>query len=181
MHIGLHPASVKSFGKSMSVNLDANAFRAVMRQLASSVAVITARDGSLMNGLTATAVCSVSADPPTILACVNQSASAAELILKSRRFAINILAEGQEDIARLFSTSKLAPSERFSSASWSELMTGAPILDGAVVNIDCELADCIGRDTHYIFIGRIQAARSSHAPVLVYRDGEYRRLALPAS
>src|SRR3954452_2763735 len=88
-------------------------FKTVMRQVVSSVAIVTSRAGRIRNGLTATAVCSVSAEPPTMLICVNRRASAERIIAESGVFAINFLTQDQHRIARLFSTSKLRAEERF--------------------------------------------------------------------
>src|SRR4051812_36380917 len=81
-----------------------NEFKTVMRQVVSSVAIVTARAGKVRNGLTATAVCSVSAEPPTMLICVNRRATAESIIAESGAFAINFLTQDQHQIARLFST-----------------------------------------------------------------------------
>src|SRR6266550_3538397 len=93
-------------------------FKTVMRQVVSSVAIVTARAGKVRNGLTATAVCSVSAEPPTMLICVNRRASAESIIAESGAFAINFLTQDQHQIARLFSTSKLGAEERFAEGQW---------------------------------------------------------------
>src|SRR3954465_15006074 len=112
-------------------------FKTVMRQVVSSVAIVTARAGKVRNGLTATAVCSVSAEPPTMLICVNRRATAESIIAESGAFAINFLTQDQHRIARLFSTSKLRAEERFAEGQWESLVTGAPVLDGAVAAFDC--------------------------------------------
>ena len=75
--------------------VDETEFKAAMRQVTSSVAVVTASFGNLRNGLTATSVCSVTMEPPTMLVCVNRKARADALIAESRAFAINILADAQ--------------------------------------------------------------------------------------
>jgi flavin reductase len=152
-------------------------FKTVMRQVVSSVAVITARAGKQRNGLTATAVCSVSAEPPTMLVCVNRSATAEGIIADSGSFAINFLTEEQHGIARLFSTSKLGSDERFREGKWLSMVTGAPILDGAVASFDCRVEDRILSGTHHIYIGRVLAVTSLDQDALLYRDGSFRRLA----
>lgn len=158
----------------------ANSFRNVMRKLASSVVVITARAGSEKNGLTATAMCSLSTDPQSIVACINKDASATELVLQSGSFAINLLAEDQQEIAKLFSTPKLPADERFSSGRWHELKSGAPILRDALANLDCELATHFLYGTHYILVGRVLAIESREGRGLLYCDGQYRKLAMSA-
>jgi flavin reductase len=152
-------------------------FKTVMRQVVSSVAVITARSGKLRNGLTATAVCSVAADPPTMLVCINRSASAEAIIAEAGAFAINFLTEDQHRIARLFSTSKLSPEERFAEGKWVSMATGSPVLDGAVASFDCRVEDRVLSGTHHIYFGRVVAASSLDEEALLYRDGSFRRLA----
>lgn len=151
-------------------------FMSAMRQVASSVAIVTARLGHLCNGLAATAVCCVSASPPTMLVCVNRRASADPLIDESGAFAINFLAESQHAIARLFSTAKLTPQERFSEGGWIALATGSPILSDAVAGFDCRIESRIGAGTHRIYLGRVVGVTSLEHDVLLYRDGAFRRL-----
>ena len=152
-------------------------FKLGMRQVASSVAVVTSRSGRARNGLTATAVCSVCAEPPTILACVNRSASAEALIAESGSFAVNFLAEEQHNIARLFSKSKLHPDERFAEGTWVSMVTGAPVLDGAAASFDCKVVQRLEEGSHNIYIGRVLAVASIDTDTLLYRDGLFRRLA----
>lgn len=157
-------------------NVDAAEFKMAMRQLASPVGVITARNGNIRNGLTATAICSVSTEPPTMLVCVNRNASAEAIIAARGAFAINMLTDEQHNIARLFSTSKLSPDERFAGATWSEMVTGSPVLEGAVAAFDCIVEDCIPSGSHNLYIGRVVGVTSVDHDVLLYRDGLFRRL-----
>jgi flavin reductase len=152
-------------------------FKTVMRQVVSSVAIVTSRAGKIRNGLTATAVCSVSAEPPTMLICVNRRATAESIIAESGAFAINFLTQDQHQIARLFSTSKLSGDERFAEGKWESLVTGAPVLDGASAAFDCQVEECHLSGTHHIYIGRVVAATSLDQHALLYRDGSFRRLA----
>lgn len=151
-------------------------FKLGMRQVASSVAIVTSRAGGRRNGLTATAICSVSAEPPTVLVCVNRNASAEAIIAESGHFAINFLAEEQHNIARLFSKSKLDAAERFGEGSWLSMVTGSPILDGAVASFDCEVEAQIPAASHHIYVGRVVAVVSSSQNPLLYRDGLFRKL-----
>ena len=152
-------------------------FKTVMRQVVSSVSIVTARCGRIRNGLTATAVCSVSAEPPMMLICVNRRATAEGLISESGAFAINVLTEDHHQIARLFSTSKLGADERFAEGKWVSLVTGAPVLDGAAAAFDCQVQERIVSGTHHIYIGRVVAAASLDQHALLYRDGLFRKLA----
>lgn len=152
-------------------------FKTAMRQVAASVAIVTARSGQVRNGLTATAVCSVTASPPTMLVCINRGASAEALIEESGAFAINFLTDEQHQVARLFSTSKLGPEDRFAEGRWLSLQTGSPILDGCVASFDCQVESRIVAGTHHVYLGRILAVTSLDQEILLYRDGSFRRLA----
>ena len=102
-------------------------FKAGMRQLAASVTVITAAHDGTKDGLTATATCSVSADPPQLLICVNQLASAYGLIRDAGSFGVNILAREQEDIALRFAgMDDTERGDRFGLGTWTRIATGAP-------------------------------------------------------
>jgi len=152
-------------------------FKLGMRQVVSSVAIVTSRAGGIRNGLTATAICSVSAEPPTVLACVNRNASVEAIIAESGNFAINFLTEEQHNIARLFSKSKLGADQRFGEGTWLSMVTGSPILDGAVASFDCEVQERIPAASHHIYIGRVVAVASTDRNTLLYRDGLFRKLA----
>jgi flavin reductase (DIM6/NTAB) family NADH-FMN oxidoreductase RutF len=152
-------------------------FKLGMRQVVSSVAIVTSRAGRIRNGLTATAVCSVSAEPPTVLACINRNASAEAIIAESGNFAINFLTEDQHNIARLFSKSKLDADLRFEEGVWLSMVTGSPILDGAAASFDCEVQERIPAASHHIYIGRVVAVASNDRNTLLYRDGLFRKLA----
>lgn len=152
-------------------------FRTAMRQVASSVAVVTGMDGDARNGLTATSVCPVAVTPPTLLVCVNEEASALPLITASGAFAVNFLSEDQHPLARLFSTAKLGADARFAHGRWHALETGAPVLDGAVASFDCRLEECIRYASHSLLLGRVVATAILGESGLLYRDGLFRRLA----
>src|SRR5258706_20696 len=105
---------------------DEQLFKAAMRRVASTVCVLTTEYEGRRWGLTATAVCSLSAEPPSLIACVNRDAEAHEAITLSRRICINVLAEEQIEIAQRFSGLFGHRGEhRFEGADWYNLATGA--------------------------------------------------------
>jgi flavin reductase len=171
------PAFSRPAGGSACAIVPEHEFKLGMRQVTSPVAVVTSRSGRMRNGLTATAICSVCADPATILVCVNRNASAEALIADSGSFAVNFLTEEQHNIARLFSKSKLHPDERFAEGTWVSMTTGAPVLEGAAASFDCKVVQCLEEGTHHIYIGRVVAVASMDTDTLLYRDGLFRRLA----
>jgi flavin reductase (DIM6/NTAB) family NADH-FMN oxidoreductase RutF len=150
-------------------------FKQAMRHLAGGVANIATEHAGRRAGLAATAVCSVSADPPTLLVCINSGASAHEPIRASGRFSVNLLASGQDSIARCFSgETGLKVEERFTAGDWSPLVTGAPVLTGALVSFDCHLTELVTMATHSVFFGTVAdiAFRSATRP-LIYAHGTY--------
>ena len=153
-------------------------FKAGMRQLAAGVTVITATHNESKDGLTATATCSVSADPPMLLICVNQLAGAHQMIRDAGSFGVNILARDQEDIALRFAGMDDAGREdRFGLGTWTKIATGAPILKDALAGFDCTISEQVDAGTHSIFIGRIVGIIHQQGAPLLYGNGAFTGLA----
>lgn len=148
----------------------ADDFRAAMRLLAATVNIITAGDGPTRRGLTATAVCSMSVTPPSMLVCVNRFGEAHRAITETGAFCVNILSDDQRDVALRFAGQTGTGEDKFTPYGWTRLATGAPALDGAMVNLDCALASVTETESHSIFIGNVQALRfgPSVQPLLHY-------------
>ena len=159
------------------VTADLADFKEGMRQLAAGVTIVTTAVGGRRNGLTATAVCSLSAAPPMLLACVNREAGAHDPTLQSRVFCVNVLAEKHLDLAAQFaSSSRLG--ERFTTGNWGTLATGAPVLIDALASFDCLLGQTLKAETHTVLVGRVQAVRSDAAQEpLLYSRGTFGTLA----
>jgi len=156
-------------------------FRRGMRQLAASVTIVTVVRDDMREGLTATAVTSISAEPPHLLVCVNASATAHEHMHKTGAFCLNVLAREQEPIAKRFAgMDGSSRTERFDLGQWSQLTTGAPALEGALANFDCIVVREIEAATHTIFIGRVLAIRTRQGQPLIYGDGQFTGLTLPS-
>jgi flavin reductase (DIM6/NTAB) family NADH-FMN oxidoreductase RutF len=158
------------------MSIDASAFKKGMRHLAASVTLITTCEGKMRGGLTATAVCSVSAEPPQILVCVNKTASAHDAIGAAGFFCVNILAPDHRKIAERFAgMDGVEGDARFGDmGEWSTLSTGAPVLKGCPVSFDCKLVSEVSAGTHTIYIGQIvDIALDAAALPLVYADGNF--------
>ena len=158
------------------MNMDTGAFKKGMRHLAASVCLITTRHGAERGGLTATAVCSVSAEPPQLLVCVNRDASAHPLIVASRIFAVNVLAPCHRPIAERFAgMDGVEGDARFVDlGDWRTLQTGAPVLHGCPVTFDCKVVNTTVAGTHTIVIGEILdvALDAANLPLL-YAQGAF--------
>jgi len=132
-------------------------FKSGMRRLAAGVSVITTSLHSEWYGLVATSVCSVSLEPPSLLVCVNRSASSHDAIHAAGHFCVNLLRQDDDDVARRFSNSQFRQ-VRFTEREWRTLETGAPALVGALASFDCEIETTIPSGSHTIFIGNVKAA-----------------------
>lgn len=156
--------------------MDAASFRSAFRTYAGGVTIIATGKGSgQRRGLTVTSVCSLSDDPPTLIACVNAGAAAHPFIRAERCFSVNLLSAGQEQLAECFAgKTSFVNEERFAFGKWSVLMTGSPVLDGALANFDCELVEEYTRETHSIFVGLVREVRiQAESDPLIYMDGKY--------
>jgi flavin reductase len=149
-------------------------FKAAMRGLAAAVCVITTRHETLANGMTATAVCSVSADPPSILVVVNKSNRSHALIRDSGVFAVHILSKDQERLATHFAG---RPESPFVGVPVRFGVTAAPMIENCETVLDCVVGAGTDFGTHTIFVGRIVAARYSVAEPLLYCYGRFGSMA----
>jgi flavin reductase (DIM6/NTAB) family NADH-FMN oxidoreductase RutF len=149
-------------------------FRAGMRQLAAAVNVITCGTKPDRHGLTATAVMSLTAEPPQIGVAVNKSASAFEHIRTNAHFAVNVLSKHQVDVATAFSNATGPKGDtRFATGEWSTISSGAPTLEHATVVFDCTLAREIDLGTHVLLVGSIEAVKVNANEPLLYMDGTW--------
>jgi flavin reductase (NADH)/flavin reductase len=157
--------------------MDKDTFRAAMRQVAGAVTVVTTRsvDGE-PRGVTATAVCSLTVEPPSVIACINRDTWVGQIAPESGNFCVNVLAKAQQPVAETFAgRSALAGAERFQVGDWQDADTGAPVLDGAIASFDCELEKAVDFATHVVLIGRVRRTVSDNpdAEPLVYVGGAF--------
>ncbi len=153
-------------------------FKGAMRQLASGVALIGATNLNSRSAITATAISSLTAEPPTMLACINRNSSIHALIHCSNRYTVNILDDSQRDIAELFGGMAVAKGEdRFDLAgtNWS---TGSWLfLEEALAVIHCRLIRSIDVATHSVVIGEVVDVRYDvNRSPLVYSNRAFTRL-----
>lgn len=150
-----------------------------MRHFAVGVSIITARHGESRAGLTATAVCSVTADPPRLVVFVNKNVAASEVILNSGALCVNVLAGDQEEVAKAFAgmIEGVHGDARFEHGRWLELTTGAPALDGSLANFDCRVIKVFDESTHNAFLCEVLATcERNDGEALIYLNGGFRRI-----
>lgn len=158
------------------MTVDGGALRRVAGRFPTGVTVVTAAtpDGRPC-GLTVNSFASVSLDPPLVLVCVSRSARAFSCVEAAGRFVVNVLAEGQETVARVFAS---RAEDKFRAAPHHSSPGGVPILDGVHAWIECEVAARHpGGATHTIYVGRVTAVGAGRGRPLVFHRGHYVRLA----
>ncbi|HEY3772069.1 MAG TPA: flavin reductase family protein [Solirubrobacteraceae bacterium] len=152
-------------------------FREVFGRFATGVAVITSTGSVGSGGMTANAICSLSLDPLLALVCFENRARTLPIVREAGRFAVNVLAAEQEELAGVFA-SKLPEAEKLDAVAHT-LRDGVPVLDGVLAWATCELRELIAGGDHTIAIGQVcslgLAEREGTEPLLWYA-GTYRAL-----
>jgi flavin reductase (DIM6/NTAB) family NADH-FMN oxidoreductase RutF len=149
-------------------------FRSVMSHFASGVSIITTRHEGIDYGLTASAISSLSLDPPMLLICVNKSSQTREAIEASRVFAVNILRENQSEVARQFASSR---PDKFAGLSVSYGALDIPILNDMLATIECRVTEIVPGGTHAVFLAEVETAQATEGMPLTYFRGRMGRLA----
>lgn len=155
-----------------------------MSRVASAVTVVTTDGEAGRFGVTVSSMTSVSADTsrPSLLVSIHHLSPAGEAIRKNRRFCANVLSGNQSFVSDLFSgRHKHLNEDRFAAIGWHGGATGAPIIEGAIASLDCELKTALLWGTHFILIGEVeQIELSRQRSPLVYANRGYRR-AIPVA
>jgi flavin reductase (DIM6/NTAB) family NADH-FMN oxidoreductase RutF len=159
------------------VPVDPDLFRRTLSNWASGVTVVTSRWGNDIRGMTASAFCSLSLNPPLVLVCIDKSAIMHDFVAQSHIFAVNILAREQEEVSRACASRKVEESRRLEGIPHHAEVTGSPILDQALGYLDCRVQHAYDGGDHTIFVGLVEAAGAREGEPLLYFRGAYRHLA----
>ena len=145
-------------------------FKAALSLFASGVTVITTHDeAGIAHGMTATAFCSLSLNPPLVMVAIARESRCHKHIVATGRFGVSILAESQADLSRHFGGKPmLAP--RFT------MLDDVPIIENAIVNLACHLEAPHSGGDHSIFVGRVTATLTDPGSPLIHFQGAYRQL-----
>lgn len=154
--------------------IDQLKFREGMSRLIGAVNVITTDGPAGPGGFTASAVCSVTDDPPMLVVCMNRNSRQHHVFSSNGVLCVNVLMADQEQVSRAFAGAATVQ-ERFQVGQWSVLETGAPALQSALVNFDTRIAQTIEAGTHSIFLCKIAAVRiePEERPCLAYFGRKY--------
>ena len=157
------------------MHLDPDGFRAVLGRFASGVTVVTmAGPDGRDHGMTVSAFCSLSLDPPLVLVCIDRASSMHDQLAVDTPFAVNVLSAGQEAISRRFATGD--PPNRFDGLGYQRGMTGAPILDDVLAWLEARVSAMHVEGDHTIVVGHVEAAATRNERPLLYYRGGYAQL-----
>lgn len=158
------------------MTVDARDYRDAIGRFATGVTVVTCNGPDGPAGLTTNAVSSLSLDPLLLLVCFDNASRTLEAVRGARKFAVNVLGVGQEDLAAVFA-SKREQHEKFAAVTHTEA-DGVPVLDGALAWLACDLRELLPGGDHTIGVGAVTAVghEASGEPLLWYAGG-YRRMA----
>ena len=145
------------------LEVDQDTFRTGMSNLGAAVNIITTQGDAGQAGFTASAVCSVTDTPPTLLVCLNRSASVYTTFSENKVLCVNTLGANQAQLSNLFG-GKTPMQERFAQGKWSELVTGSPVLEDALISFDCEVVSSHSEGSHDVLFCQVKAIR--HNPNL---------------
>jgi flavin reductase (DIM6/NTAB) family NADH-FMN oxidoreductase RutF len=149
----------------------AAAFRSVMRRFPTGVAIVTTVLEGRPKGFTATAIASVSLEPPLVLVCANRHGRSHPIVAAAEHFCVNLLTQAQEPLAHAFAH----PSDEdpFANVAYRAGSTGSPVLAGALAYLDCTLAEEYVAGTHAIFVGCVVECGGTAGEPLGYFGGGY--------
>lgn len=157
--------------------IECSDFRNAMARLGGAVAIITTDGPSGRAGFTATAVCSVTDTPPTLLVCQNRTSYTHGFFTGNGTLCVNLLSAEQQALSGVFADRTLDDAARFARAGWTKLETGSPALDGALVTFDCEIEATQVVGTHAVFFCPVVAIRTATTGAgLIYFDRAYHHL-----
>ena len=153
--------------------IDEAGFKLAMSHFASGVTVVTTEHEGRLYGMTVASFASLSLQPPLVLVCIEKSVKTHEAIAGSKKFAVNILAEGQGEVSNRFAS---RAEDKFAGLDVSRGTLGVPLLPGALTTLECRLYDQLPGGDHSIFIGEVVAVTTAEgAPLLCFRSG-YREI-----
>lgn len=155
-------------------------FRNAMARVCAPVTIVTTNGPAGRGGFTATAMCSVTDDPPSLLVCMNAGSAQCGTFLSNGRFCVNVLGREHQDLAHHFAGREPDMAARYAAAGWHEQPSGNAMLEGAIVAFDCTLTAQHKVGTHHVLIGRVEGLRQrTDGEALLYFDRTFVNLPSP--
>ena len=146
-------------------------FRAALGRFASGVTVVTTKDAlGELHGITVSAFCSVSLQPPMVLICIEKTAGSHPAVEESAIFVVNVLREGEAEISELFASQR---PEKFELIKWTAGIEGVPALDDALATLECRVKFSYHGGDHSIFVGEVENVSVNDGEPLLYFRSSY--------
>jgi flavin reductase (DIM6/NTAB) family NADH-FMN oxidoreductase RutF len=153
---------------------NAQNFRDVVGRFATGVTIVTTQHAGTNYGMTASAVSSLSLEPPMLLVCINRASPTGDAVRRSGVFIVNVLSEDQADLARRFA---MRVPDRFAGVEVARTTLGPVRIAGALAHIECQVVEGVDAGTHTIFIAEVEHAQGREGAPLAYFRGQYTSLA----
>lgn len=151
-------------------------YRNAMARMGAAVSIVTTDGPSGQAGFAATAVCSVTDNPPTLLVCLNRASSAHAAVIGNGTLCVNVVSSEHQELCQLFG-GKTPMAARFDAARWHRLKTGAPVLEAALVSFDCQITSVVDGGTHDILMCEVAAIdETTTGSALIYFGRQYHTL-----
>ncbi len=153
----------------MSSGLDQARFREVLGHFATGVTIVTALEEGLPVGFSCQSFAALSLDPPMVVLAPARASTSWPRIRAAGAFCVNILGEHQEAVCRAFA---ISGGDKFSGVGWRPGITGAPVIDGSLAVVECELGEIFEGGDHEIVTGLVVSLEVGEGgPLLFYRGG----------
>ncbi len=161
------------------MNVSITDYRAAISRFLTGVTLVTTRHEGLAQGITASAVASVTLEPPTLLICLNRQSATCHAVSGAGRFCVHVLADDQLDLARHFASrtpDKFANLAELGLGSTHDSPLGNPIVEGALAYLECRVATQTDFGTHRVFFGEVVSVDAREGSPLAYFRGQFASL-----
>ena len=149
-------------------------YREILSRFASGVTVVTAQSGDELFGMTVSAFCSVSLEPPLVLVSLSNDRPTTTLVEHAGWYGVNVLASDQAWLSERFAFTD--PTQRFEGVDWAPGPNGTPLLAGTIGSLECEVAQIVPAGDHQVVIGRVMHAATTDGLPVVYTQRGYHEL-----
>lgn len=150
--------------------VEQNQYKHVIGHFTTGVSIITVRNNGIDFGITASAVSSVSVEPPMLLVCINKSTGTCHAISESKTFTVNIMTETQKDLALQFAR---ANTDKFQNVDFSYGELGNPVLNQTLAYLECRVVEEVIGGTHSVFLAEVHTAHADSGEPLIYFRGKF--------
>lgn len=148
-------------------------FKLALSHFASGITIVTTEWNGKPYGMTVASFASLSLHPPLVIICIEKSVKSHDAIAGAKKFAVNILAAHQSDVATRFASRS---EDKFAGVEWANGAAGMPLIANALTTIECRLRDQLPGGDHTIFVGEVDAIAVREGEPLLYFRGGYRQM-----